>query len=208
MAQRGDRKAPTARKGMVFRSPVVVMALSPLLFREKLTWIKAAAFCTVFCGLILINIQAFAEGQTSWGLFCGGMSALLYSAMVICNKKAESITGLENAALQLITGFVTVAVFVGLKEGFAFQVAMADWPWILLLGLVNTGIGCYFYFSSIGRLPVQTIAVCEYLEPLSAVALSALFLKETMLPLQVLGAVCIIGGAVMGELFGRRKAQS
>lgn len=188
--------------------PVVVMALSPLLFGEKLTRIKTAGFCTVFCGLILINIQAFSEEQTSWGLFCGGMSALLYAAMVICNKKAESIAGLENAALQLVTGFVTVAVFVGLKEGFAFQVAMADWPWVLLLGLVNTGIGCYFYFSSIGRLPVQTVAVCGYLEPLSAVALSALFLKEEMLPLQVLGAICIIGGAMAGELFGRRKAQS
>ena len=66
--------------------------------------------------------------------------------------------------------------------------------------MLNTGAGCYFYFSSIGNLPVQTVAVCGYLEPLSAVIFSGIFLKETMLPVQMAGAVFIIGGAVYGEL--------
>ncbi|MBQ8748040.1 MAG: DMT family transporter, partial [Clostridia bacterium] len=65
--------------------------------------------------------------------------------------------------------------------------------------LLNTGIGCYFYFSSIGKLPVQTVAICGYLEPLSAVVFSVIFLKETMLPIQIIGAVLIIGGAMLGE---------
>ena len=69
----------------------------------------------------------------------------------------------------------------------------------LLLGLVNTGVGCYCYFSSIGDLPAQSVAICGYLEPLSAVLLSVLILHETMAPLQILGAVLIIGGAVFGE---------
>lgn len=46
---------------------------------------------------------------------------------------------------------------------------------------------------------VQTVAICGYIEPLSAVVFSMLFLKEAMLPIQMLGAVCIIGGAI-GEL--------
>ena len=71
---------------------------------------------------------------------------------------------------------------------------------ILILGLLNTGIGCYFYFSSIGKLKVQTVAICGYLEPLSAVLFSVAFLKETMLPLQIIGAVLIIGGAMYSEL--------
>ena len=70
---------------------------------------------------------------------------------------------------------------------------------ILILGLVNTGIGCYFYFSSIGNLPVQTVAIIGYLEPFSAVLFSVLFLRETMLPMQVIGAVMILAGAVFGE---------
>lgn len=124
----------------------------------------------------------------------------MYSFMVICNKKAENITGLENAALQLVTAFLTVALFVGIKQGYAMEITGASILPILILGLLNTGIGCYFYFSSIGKLSVQTVAVCGYLEPLSAVLFSVVFLKETMRPLQIAGAVLIIGGAMFSEL--------
>ena len=44
-----------------------------------------------------------------------------------------------------------------------------------------------------------TVSVCGYAEPLSAVIFSALILHEILLPLQILGAVLIIGGAVLSE---------
>lgn len=78
---------------------------------------------------------------------------------------------------------------------------------IFILGLLNTGVGCYFYFSSIGELKVQTVAVCGYLEPLSAVLFSVIFLKETMLPLQIIGGMLVIGGAMTGELLCKQAKQ-
>lgn len=193
---------------LYYCGPIIVMAVSPLLFREKLTAPKALGFAAVLCGVFFVNGQAVQAGGDVWGLACGLLSAVMYAVMVIFNKKTEHVTGMENAAVQLIASFLTVAVFTGLKTGFAFSVAPGDWGWILVLGLLNTGVGCYFYFSSIGRLPVQTVALCGYLEPLSAVVFSVLLLGETMLPLQVLGAVLIIGGAVCGEcLSGRRRGE-
>ena len=128
------------------------------------------------------------------------MSAVMYSLMVIFNKRAESIKGLENAALQLFISFLTAAFFVGFKQGFAIHIPIQSAMPILILGLLNTGIGCYLYFSSIGNLPVQTVAICGYLEPLSAVIFSVLFLKEKMLPMQIIGAILIMGGAFFGEV--------
>lgn len=180
--------------------PVIVMVLSPLLFREKLTTSKIVGFLVVLVGIFLINGQVFQERTMDWGLFCGGMSAVMYSFMVIFNKKAKDITGLENATLQLLISFLTVAIFTGLKQGFALSVTRSDLMWILILGLLNTGIGCYFYFSSICSLHVQTVAICGYLEPLSAVVLSTVLLQETMTVTQIFGAVMIIGGAIWGEL--------
>ena len=178
---------------------VIVMALSPLLFREKLTAPKLVGFAAVLAGVILVNGRIAGSGQDRWGIFCGAMSAVMYAFMVVCNKKAAHITGIENSALQLVVSFFTVAVFVGVKQGFAMEIAGADWPWVLFLGLVNTGVGCYFYFSSIGQLPVQTVAICGYLEPLSAVVFSVLLLRETMTGVQALGAALIVGGAVLGS---------
>lgn len=70
----------------------------------------------------------------------------------------------------------------------------------MILGIVNTGIGCYLYFSPLVKLPVQTVAICGYLEPLSAVVFAAILLNERMTMIQIAGAACIIGGAMVGEL--------
>ena len=165
---------------LYYCGPVIVMALSPLLFKEKLTANKVLGFLTVVIGVVLINGNAFDGKGDLFGITCGLLS--------------------ENSTLQLTIAFLTVAIFVGLKQGYTMQIAPTSIVPILILGLLNTGVGCYFYFSSIGKLRVQTVAICGYLEPLSAVIFSVIFLKETMLPLQIIGAVLIIGGAMCGEL--------
>ena len=186
--------------------PVIVMALSPLLFREKLTASKLCGFAAVLIGIILVNGSAFNGNGNLWDIFCGLMSAVMYAAMVICNKKAQRITGMENATLQLFVSFLTVFIFVLFKQGLTVHLHTEDIIPVLILGLFNTGIGCYFYFSSIGKLPVQTVAVCGYLEPLSAVVFSVIVLHETMLPIRILGAALIIGGAVSSELVKRKTS--
>jgi drug/metabolite transporter (DMT)-like permease len=182
-----------------YTGPVIVTALSPLLFRERLTWPRAAALGLALSGVFCIGGQAAARGASGRGLLCAGLSAVSYAAMVICSKKAAQIRGMENAALQMLFALLTAAAFVGGRRGFSMEIAGGDWPSILWLGAVNTGVGCWLYFSSIGQLPVQTVAVCGYLEPLFAVLLSAVFLHESLGPVQLLGAGLIVGGAVLGE---------
>ena len=185
--------------------PVIVMILSPIIFKEKMTAVKLLGFLAVVLGMFCVNGQSMLQGTVSWGLVFGILSAFMYAFMVIFNKKAASITGLENPMWQLITSFITVAVFLGLKQGFSVHIAPGNLIPILLLGIVNTGIGCYFYFSSIGDLPVQTVAILGYLEPLSALFYSATFLGEALSSLQLIGAVLILGGAAFGELFRKKQ---
>ena len=184
---------------LYYCGPVIVMALSPVLFKERLSPLKLSGFAAVLAGVFLVNGNILNGSANTFGIFCGIMSAVMYAFMVIFNKKATAITGLENSMLQLLISFLTVAIFVGFKQGFALQIPASSVLPVLFLGLVNTGLGCYLYFSSIGDLPVQTVAICGYLEPLSAVVFSMVILSETMLPLQILGAVLIVGGAVLAE---------
>ena len=191
---------------LYYCGPVIVMVLSPLLSKERLTLPKITGFIAVLAGICLVNGNI--SGQLNkWGIFCGLMSAVMYAFMVICNKKAKDITGLENSMLQLFISFLTAAVFVGIKQGYAMDIQTESVLPIVILGFVNTGVGCYFYFSSIGKLPVQTVAVCGYLEPLSAVIVSSLLLDEQLTMLQFIGAVLIIGGAMCGELVKRKTKQ-
>lgn len=190
---------------LYYCGPVIVMVLSPVIFKEKLATHKIMGFLIVLCGVFLVNGNALSENTNTLGILCGLFSAIMYSLMVIFNKKAADISGLENAMLQLFVSFITVATYTGFKQGLTMDISPVNIFPVFILGVLNTGIGCYFYFSSIGNLPVQSVAVCGYLEPLSAVLLSWLLLRETMLPMQIIGAVLILSGAVFGELFKSSK---
>ncbi len=189
---------------LYYCGPVIVMILSPLIFREKLTAPKLLGFVTVLVGIFLVNGNTVGSSNP-WGLFCGAMSAVMYFFMVTLNKQSKNISGMENSVIQLVISFLTVAVFMGVKQGFALDVPASAWGWIIVLGILNTGIGCYLYFSPLAKLPVQTVAVCGYLEPLSAVVFATLLLGEKMTIVQIVGAVCIIGGAMIGELIKPKR---
>lgn len=156
-------------------------------------------------GVSIATLAYYCGPVLPGGWFAGSMSAIMYAFMVIFNKKAISITGLENSMCQLCIGFITVAVFLGLYQGFSIRFEPDSMLPILILGIINTGIGCYFYFSSIGDLPVQTVAICGYLEPLSALVFSVIFLGETLSFVQIIGAMLVLGGTAFGELFRRKK---
>ncbi len=179
--------------------PVMVVAVSPFVFGEEVTKQKVIALGAAFIGVFLISGQAVVSSGNTWGILCAVLSAISYTAMVVFNKMAREITGMANATLQLFAACFIVVLFVGLKQGFYINVAAGDWLPVLWLGIINTGVGCYLYFSSIGHLPAQTVAIFGYLEPLSAVVFAMIFLHEIMLPLQVVGAILIIGGALYGE---------
>jgi drug/metabolite transporter (DMT)-like permease len=184
--------------------PVIVMVLAPLVFREHLALSSVIGFLAVVVGMVCVNAQALAQGEVSLGLVFGLLAAIAYSVMVILNKKAGSITGLENPMWQLIAAFGTVAVFVLLKQGLAIHIPPGSWVPVLVLGFLNTGVGCYLYFSAIGGMRAQSVAILGYLEPLSALLFAAAFLGESLGPLQWVGAALILGGAVFSELLRQR----
>ncbi|MEE1273794.1 MAG: DMT family transporter [Olegusella sp.] len=186
--------------------PVIVMALSPILFKESLTPVKLMGFAAVVAGAFLVVAQGGAGSINAGGLALGGMAALMYAVMVVFSKRASDVGGVEAATVQIVASFAAVAVYsvaTGQLPAVS-ELVSADLPAVITLGLVNTGLGCYLYFSAMGVLPVQRVAVFGYLEPLSAVVLSALVLGEAMGPVRILGATLIIGGAASCELLGQR----
>ena len=187
--------------------PVIVMTLSPLVFRERLTILKVLGFAVVLTGMYFVNGSELQQGNLSRGLICGVLSAATYAVMVIFNKKALSVAGLENTMFQLVFALLTVAVFMQMKQGLVIPTLMDNIVPVLILGVINTGVGCYLYFSSIQNLPAASVAICGYLEPLAAMLFSAIFLEERLTAIQLVGAACIMCGAGLGEfsIYIRKK---
>ncbi|WP_245874499.1 DMT family transporter [Raoultibacter massiliensis] len=193
---------------LYYCGPVIVMALAPLAFGERIGRAMAVGFVAVLLGMVCVNGFSVPTGDSAWGFACGILSAVLYAVMVIANKKATGVTGVENSLWQLVFACVVVAVFTAFNHTGELSIPAQSILPMLFLGIVNTGLGCYWYFSSIKRLSAQTVSIFGYLEPLSALAFSALLLGEHLSVVQVFGAVLILGGAAFGELFGGKKTSS
>ena len=182
-----------------YAGPMLVLLFSPLLFGESLTPQKIAAVAIVAAGLFCITGSITSAGMSLTGLLAAVLSALFYASLIIFNKRIVKTGGMQTAALELDVAFVVVLIYVLLTAGIP-RPLKADIPYLLVLGLVNTGIAYMLYFTGLQKLPGQSVALISYVDPVSALVFSALLLHETMTPLQVLGAVLIIGGALLGEL--------
>lgn len=187
-----------------YAGPILVLLFSPLLFRERLTGRKIVSVCLVAVGLVCISGSIALGGMSTAGLLTAALSALFYGALIVFNKRIVHTGGLQTAALELDVAFVIVLIYMLPTAGLPHPKA-ADLPYVAFIGLVNTGLAYLLYFSGLQKLSAQSVALMSYADPVSALIFSVLLLGETMSPVQILGAVLIIGGAMFGELRSGRK---
>ena len=184
--------------------PILVVLFSPILFREKLTRRKTVSVVIVAVGLVCISGSVVMTGMSTVGILLAMLSALLYATLIIFNKRIVRTTGMQTAAIELDVSFVVVLVYTLCTAGVP-QIAAADWPYVLVIGFVNTGLAYLCYFSGLQKLSGQSVALISYIDPVSALIFSALLLREAMTPIQIVGAVAIIGGAMFGEMSGKNR---
>lgn len=186
--------------------PILVLALSPVIFKEKLTWNKLLAIAAVAAGMLCISGNISAGSDVRTGVLLGGGAAVLYAVLIVANKRVTKLSGLNCAAYELVVAFVVVLIYLLVSgEPMPFPLDGRDIVWVLVIGCVNTGLAYYLYFSSLQQLPGQTVALICYVDPLTALIVSAAFLGETLGMVQFAGAVLILGGACLGELKFKKK---
>lgn len=74
---------------------------------------------------------------------------------------------------------------------------------VLLVGIVHTGMAYALYFGSMKKLKAQSIAVMSYIDPVATLLLSAVVLHERLSIFEIVGAVLIIGSALVSEMTGK-----
>lgn len=194
-----------------YLAPIIVIALSPILFRERLTVRKLACIGAALAGMALVSgALTGSEGLGSdplLGIGCGLGAALGYATGMSCNKRIVGVGAYEKTVAQLAIVVAVLAPYVLLTEDvLAFRLDAAQLILLLVVGVVHTGIAYYLYFGSMEHLPAQSIAVLCYIDPVVAVLISILVLGEPMSASSVLGAALILGAAIASELPARSRS--
>ncbi len=195
-----------------YLGPTFVILLSPIVFKEKLTKRKILCVILSFTGMIFVS-GVLDEGITSiyelTGILLGVGAAVLYAGTMIFNKQITNISVYDKTVIQLFVSAITLIPYCIVMEDFSalsftpYSIAM-----LVFMGVVHTGLTYYLYFGSTEFVKVQTTAILSYIDPVTAVVLSVLVLKEPISFKSIIGAVLIIGAALLSEIKGKNKTKN
>lgn len=191
-----------------YLAPLLLLLASPLL-GERITLKKLLCVGVALVGLLFVSgitETGISSAQELKGIGLSLGAAALYATAMFLNKKQSPIGAYDRTLLQLGSATVVLLPYLLLTEGLAVpQLAPTGWLLLLTVGIVHTGIAYSFSLDSMARLSAQAVGIFSYLDPVVAVLLSALLLKEPMTPFGILGTVLILGSALYSELPERKK---
>lgn len=184
-------------------APIFVMILAPFVLKEKLTPLKVGCIITAMIGLFLIvNIggNTASSYNHTVGILFGLSAAALYASVILMNKFIKDLSGYETTLVQLIVAALVLLPYILMKEHMSFSdLNSTSILFILILGILHTGIAYFLYFTAVKELKGQTIAVLSYIDPISAVIIAAIFLGESMDFVQMVGGALILSSTFLSE---------
>lgn len=196
-----------------YMAPIFVMLVSPFLFKENMSIKKGLCIISALIGMVFVSgiltevpVNDISQDSQLKGIVFGLLAAAFYASVILLNKKISGVGAYEKTIFQLGSAAITILPYVLLTESLdAMNLTPTILVLIIFVGIVHTGIAYTLYFHSMGDLKAQTIALYSYIDPILAIILSAVILKEHMHPLAIVGAVLILGAAMISEMPESKK---
>lgn len=187
-----------------YMAPIFVTLISPVLLRERLTARKLLCVFLALAGMVFVSgvPQSGLPGPSeAKGILLALCSAALYAGVILINKYLAGVPAYDHTLLQLACAAAVMIPYILLTEDLsAMSVTPLGAVLLLIVAVFHTG-WCYaLYFGSMTVLSAQTVALFSYIDPIVAILLSALLLREPLGWSGILGAALVLGSTLVSEL--------
>ncbi len=184
-----------------YLAPTLMILFGVLFLRERLSFFQTLCFVLSTLGLVLMLGVSWGSENDFKGILLGLSSAVLYASVVTINRGAKEVDGILRAFVQFFGVILVMTPFIALRGGFHLHLLNSPGLLsLLVLGVFHTGLCYCLYFISIVHLKGQQVAILSYLDPLTAVLLSTLFLGESISPMQLLGGFLMLVFSLLNEV--------
>lgn len=189
-----------------YLAPTIVMLISPLVLREKLTAKKLCCCLAALGGMVLVSGVMTENAPPLAGVLWGLAAAVLYAAVMLLNKRITDVRSEDRTVVQLAVSAAVMLCYAVLTETqLAFELTVTSGMLLVTVGVLHTGIAYLCYFDALKDLKAQSAAILSYLDPALALLLSWLVLGEQLGMHGWLGAALILGGALVSETGGKNE---
>lgn len=174
-----------------FTGPLVLALLSSKKWLD-LIWAILAA-----CGIYFIFPFGPGTQQLDWWGIVFALSAGGFWALYIVFGKAsgkEVHSGHATAWGMLFAGIVIIpfGVSLNMSEIFRPDFFSSLFPMGLVIAILSSALPYSFEMMAMKNIPSNTFGILMSMEPAIASLMGFVFLKENLLPLQIIGILCII----------------
>jgi drug/metabolite transporter (DMT)-like permease len=175
-----------------YTAPLFVALFAPVIISERLQKVTLLSLPIAAAGMIMIVLAEgglkTGSGHTS-GIIAGTVSGLAYAFIIIFSRKLSQMLFHHKAVVILLwTTTIVLAPVVFFSD---YHIDSHSAVLLLITGILHSTLAPLMYYSALRKVMAQHAAILGYMEPLAAIPMAFLLLRETP-PL-----VALLGGALI-----------
>ena len=177
-------------------APILVTCLfAPLILRERLT--RTTLYLTVisFLGLAILFVPSLSSAF-DWGLVLGAASGVAMALHVTLERKA-SLLGANPLVVGAYKSLFVCLIFGYFAVKSIRETSLLDFGIMALWGILVLGVSLQLFQNALAVIPATHAAIITYLEPLGALLIASLLLKEPITLYTVIGGLIILGSGLL-----------
>jgi drug/metabolite transporter (DMT)-like permease len=197
--------APTSLVALIlYLYPGLVAAGEAIVYRRRITAVKAVALGLALCGAVLMI--GFVRGGSVPGILLSVGAALIYSVYILIGDRVMKDADPLAATTVVIASTAVVYAVIMVIRGPVWPGTTTGWLSVAGLSLVSTVIAVGAFFAGLRVIGPTSTATISAMEPAVAVTLSFVLLGEQLTVLKVVGAALILAAVVLIARSGAKKA--
>jgi probable blue pigment (indigoidine) exporter len=185
----------------------VLMLLAWPLLAERPTKFAMIGAVVGFAGVCLLLLQGGAA-VSPLGVIAS-LAAMLMSSLgfVLTKRWAASESIIAVTSWQLVGGGMLLLPFALLIEGTPPPLGASELVAFGYVTVVATAIAYIVWFAGLRHLPAGVVGLVGLLNPVTGVLLGIVLAAEPFGPRQVIGALLVVGGVLLGQRRPRQLVQ-
>jgi len=197
--------------------PAMVALVAILLGRDRLSRGVLAALGVAMGGMLLVvagSLDAAAVLRLdALGLALALGAAASQTVFVTISRDGYPSVPTEMAIVVVLGGSALGCLGLGLATGLGRDLALpaaqpgALLPLVAVAGILVAAVPSVLFLTAIRRVGGTRAGIVMLLEPVVGVALAAVLLGEALRPVQLLGALAVLGAAVLLQLTAGRRPE-
>jgi drug/metabolite transporter (DMT)-like permease len=180
---------------LLYLYPAIVVILSSLLFKERITGLKVSALILALTGTVLTI--GLGGGGSLLGIALAMTAPFIYSAYILAGSKiTKEVEILSSSTVVMISASFVFGAFIAVK-GLNMPQTLVGWGGILAIALISTVIAIIAFFAGLKRVGPTNASMLSTFEPVTTVVLAAIVFGEEIGLMRVVGGVLILMAVIL-----------